>query len=428
MKSIKCFIFCFGLISISFGQTPTVNNTPSVQTPVPGQEELEKAKSYLLSKNAATTMSLKAQTDQYEQDRLTARSWFEKARDKGNADAELFLYTLYDCNYDHPPFDIDKFPDIRFLANEIASRKNQSNPDEKGEFDRLYEILIRSAQQGNPESQYLLGFYYLYGKLPNGKKIDHVAALKWISLAAQQGQASAEAEMGAFYHYGCKEWPELGLPCDEALSREWFEKAAAHGNLDAKGMIDRLDSEGMSLDKKGLLGGNPMQKYENGQPFELDEPITLKTTVLKALLIVLPRPTKRLKDYVEIKGSLHWDDYRPSLRIESFSYIEDHGEHLVESLIKPDHVPGLLELKFKDGTPEAVMKKILSSIGIPSPSKIWKPSFTPLLKNTYSVKLKKNMTVKKALKILVNNSVIEFAQPDYRGNLLGGKNIKGHLD
>lgn len=69
----------------------------------------------------------------------------------------------------------------RFNAG-IKSFKQQNYRDA---FIRLLPV----AKQGNPDAQYAVGYMYYYGE---GVVADKPKAIKWISLAAIQGQPDAK--------------------------------------------------------------------------------------------------------------------------------------------------------------------------------------------------------------------------------------------
>ncbi len=56
--------------------------------------------------------------------------------------------------------------------------------------------------------------------------------------AAAEGYASEQYNLGVMYKNG------FGVPKDAAKSREWFEKAAAQGDVQAKSALKKLDSAG----------------------------------------------------------------------------------------------------------------------------------------------------------------------------------------
>ena len=91
------------------------------------------------------------------------------------------------------------------------------------------------AEQGDATAQFNLGVMYNFGQ---GVPQDYQEAVRWYRLAAEQGYAPAQFNLGFLYD------KSLGVPQDYAQAREWYLKAAeqggphpqfALGNLYAKG-------------------------------------------------------------------------------------------------------------------------------------------------------------------------------------------------
>ena len=81
-----------------------------------------------------------------------------------------------------------------------------------------------AAEQGDADAQYQMGQAYDYGKVVHG---DFRRAAKWYQMAAQQGHADAQYQIGYMHHVG----KLLTLDGKEAL--RWYQMAAAQGNAKA---------------------------------------------------------------------------------------------------------------------------------------------------------------------------------------------------
>lgn len=55
-----------------------------------------------------------------------------------------------------------------------------------------------------------------------GVKQDYSEALRWLTEAAEQGNANAQSNLGMMYENG------LGVPQDKALAKAWFTKACTN--------------------------------------------------------------------------------------------------------------------------------------------------------------------------------------------------------
>ena len=81
-----------------------------------------------------------------------------------------------------------------------------------------------AADQGNASAQFNLGVMYAKGE---GVPQDYAEAVKWFRLAADQGDAMAQFNLGVMYAKG------QGVPQDYVLAHMWFNLSAAQGDEDA---------------------------------------------------------------------------------------------------------------------------------------------------------------------------------------------------
>jgi TPR repeat protein len=81
-----------------------------------------------------------------------------------------------------------------------------------------------AADQGYADAQYNLGVLYKDG---HGEPQDYAEALKWFSLAANQGDPVAQNGLGFMYANG------KGVPQDFVLAHMWWSLASTRGNEDA---------------------------------------------------------------------------------------------------------------------------------------------------------------------------------------------------
>lgn len=97
---------------------------------------------------------------------------------------------------------------------------------EKARDSERFEVLKKSAAQGDPYSQYQLGtMYYRGNKL---MKRDQATGVQWFLKAANQGVEEAQIEMGHASNLG------IGVPKDYKEGFKWFKLVADKGNLYAK--------------------------------------------------------------------------------------------------------------------------------------------------------------------------------------------------
>ena len=88
-------------------------------------------------------------------------------------------------------------------------------PQDYAEAVRWYRL---AAEQGNASAQHNLGLMYANGE---GVPQDYAEAVRWYRLAAEQGNASAQVNLGAKYATG------EGVPRDYVEAHMWLNLAAS---------------------------------------------------------------------------------------------------------------------------------------------------------------------------------------------------------
>ncbi|MEQ1528040.1 MAG: tetratricopeptide repeat protein [Methylococcales bacterium] len=84
------------------------------------------------------------------------------------------------------------------------------------------EPVHEAAEQGDAKAQAKLGAMYLLGH--DGIEKSDIKAFEWILKAAKQGLVDAEVMVAAMYDRG------IGVPSDVNTATSWYEKAAAKGH------------------------------------------------------------------------------------------------------------------------------------------------------------------------------------------------------
>lgn len=85
---------------------------------------------------------------------------------------------------------------IRYLKNIYYNDKNNLKDYSKTEFWYWHE---KASRQGDAESQFNLGYMYLYGK---GVSHDYTKARYWFELSSNQNDPEAKYFLGLIYHEG----------------------------------------------------------------------------------------------------------------------------------------------------------------------------------------------------------------------------------
>ena len=92
---------------------------------------------------------------------------------------------------------------------------------ESGDYATALREWKSLAEQGNASAQYNLGLMYDKG---HGVPQDYKTAVKWYTLAAERGDADSQTNLGVMYAKG------QGVPQDYVLAHMWYNLAAAQGN------------------------------------------------------------------------------------------------------------------------------------------------------------------------------------------------------
>ena len=108
----------------------------------------------------------------------------------------------------------------------------------KGDYATALRLWQPIAEQGDASAQYNLGVMYEKGRgVPQG----YAAAVTWWRKAADQGNASAQNNLGLMYDKG---W---GVPQDYAAAVSWYRKAADQGNAVAQFSLGVMYANGRGV-------------------------------------------------------------------------------------------------------------------------------------------------------------------------------------
>lgn len=147
-----------------------------------------------------------------EEDKAEAVKWFRLAAGQGNREAQVELAQHYRNGEG-----VEKDPEEadRWMVMDVQSEVLP---------DLLYRRGMQYAKRGRP------------GDMEEAVRSWRKAA-GWSTASGKAGPAVAAAQyqLGRCCYYG------IGLPEDKAAGLDWFRKAAANGDPDAKEMLDALD-------------------------------------------------------------------------------------------------------------------------------------------------------------------------------------------
>jgi len=158
----------------------------------------------------------------------------------------------------------------------IKNRPLTWNPEEQEQ--RMAELrepgeqkiaqLLETAERGDAEAQYHLGFYYLYGMRPEDSTEENdIEGVKWLRKAAEQGVGLTV--LGLCYNKG------MGVPEDKEEAVRWYRKAAEQGEPNGIYLLawSYFRGEGVPEDKtEGIrLYRIAAEQDDGGAQYELGE-------------------------------------------------------------------------------------------------------------------------------------------------------------
>jgi TPR repeat protein len=187
------------------------------------------------------------------QDYKKAIEWYQKAAEKGNADAQADLGFMYRNGYGVAK-DYKKSIEWYQKAAEKGNATAQANlgfmyrngygvakDDKKAIF--WYQ---KAADQGHAAAQFNIGVIYYNG---DGIAKDYKKAIEWYKKAADQENAYAQNNLGFMYQNG------YGVAKDYKKSIEWYQKAADQGHTFAQNNLGNMHYNGHGVvkdDKKAM--------------------------------------------------------------------------------------------------------------------------------------------------------------------------------
>ena len=118
-----------------------------------------------------------------------------------------------------------------------------------------FDNCLVEAEQGNAETQFVLGLMYYTGR---GVAQDYKEAVKWYTKSAEQGIASAQYNLGVVYGNG------RGVAQDYKSAYMWWDILASSGDSDAVKNRDILAKEmtPSQIEKAQDMARGWMAKYQ----------------------------------------------------------------------------------------------------------------------------------------------------------------------
>ena len=114
---------------------------------------------------------------------------------------------------------------VALAAVALLSHTRAIADDDPCAVEDSYECIRHLAEAGDAYNQYQLGLTYHFGKY--GVAVNDREAVRWYRLAAEQGNAKAQNNLGASY------WNGDGVIEDARESYIWYSIAKANGSKNA---------------------------------------------------------------------------------------------------------------------------------------------------------------------------------------------------
>ena len=109
---------------------------------------------------------------------------------------------------------------------------------ERGDYAAALRMLRPLAEQGDVTAQYNLGVMYRKGA---GVRQDDAEAAKWYRRAAEHGYARAQTSLGFMFQIG------KGVPLDHAEAVKWYKRAAERGYAGAQWRLGFMYRNGLGV-------------------------------------------------------------------------------------------------------------------------------------------------------------------------------------
>jgi len=138
------------------------------------------------------------------------------------------------------------------------------------------DVVARSAEEGDPSSQYSMGLRYFYGL---GGTVDREEAVKWFTLAANNGLFEAQKFLAKIYNLG------EGVPKNKNEAFRWAYIAACQGDVECQAFtgwyywkgegVERNDSEAVIWLRKAAENDHAIAQFNLATCYAVGEGVPL---------------------------------------------------------------------------------------------------------------------------------------------------------
>ena len=191
-----------------------------------------------------------------EENKQQAFAWYMKAAEQGHVNAQYELGVCYEFGYGTEANKQQAFAWYEKAAKQgykeaelkiicFVKQNNTANSDSVENLNKArwdaeryeFEILHRYAEAGDADKQNLLGFTF-------EQRGDYRPAVYWYTIAAEQGHAGAQFNLGQCYENGS------GIEKDQTKAVFWYKKASEQGHQNAKRKLNILTKENTNTAKE----------------------------------------------------------------------------------------------------------------------------------------------------------------------------------
>jgi hypothetical protein len=116
--------------------------------------------------------------------------------------------------------------------------KNGNKAYQNHDYNEAMRWFTMAASQGDAVAEDDVGELYFFG---HGVPVDYAQAMVWYRRSAAQGNATAQDGIGALYARG------QGVPVNYAEALRWFHKSADQGNSDAANWLGYFYTHGLGV-------------------------------------------------------------------------------------------------------------------------------------------------------------------------------------
>jgi TPR repeat protein len=169
-------------------------------------------------------------------DHVSARSWFQRAAEAGDAYSQAWMGDCCRMGLVDAPNAVTAESWYREAAAQdhlgaqimLATLLSAAEARGVAELSEIFNLWLAAAQAGNAFAQRSLAECFASGW---GCEVDAAAAVRWFQAAAGQGDAEAQYQLGRCYKKG------LGVRKNAATARHWFELASSRGHQLAEAVM-----------------------------------------------------------------------------------------------------------------------------------------------------------------------------------------------